>query len=82
MKSGRREDKAVLCPFYTEEASQIIFCEGIEPDTTVHVAFSSKALKSNFKHRFCESQRYEKCRIARMLALKYEEEEKENGGDR
>ena len=75
MKSGRRADKAVLCPFYKEEDSQIIFWEGVESDTTTHVAFSSKAQIKNYKHRFCECDRYKRCRIARMLLQKYEEEE-------
>ena len=77
MKTGRRADKAVLCPFYNEESAQIIFCEGIEPDTTTHIAFSSKAHIKNYKHRYCENQRYKRCWIARMLTLKYEEEENE-----
>lgn len=75
MKAGRREDREVLCPFYTEESAQVIFCEGIEPDTTIHIAFPTKTHIKDYKHRFCESQRYKKCRIARMLLLKYEEEE-------
>lgn len=74
MKAGRRASKNVFCPFYNEEDRQTIFCEGLEPGTAVHLAFSTQPQLKAYKKRFCECTRYDKCLIAQMLAKKYEEE--------
>lgn len=74
MKKGRMVSKSVICPFYTEEDRQTIFCEGLEPGTSVHLAFSTPPLLKTYKKRFCECTRYKKCLIAQMLFKKYEED--------
>ena len=75
MKSKRRADKSVLCPFYSEEDAQMILCEGVEDNTSLHLAFGSPACLKAYKHRFCCGTKFKKCRIARMLYQKYEEED-------
>ena len=57
------------CPFYKEEDRNIIYCEGLTDSSRIHNAFSSDA--AGYKEQFC-CDRWEDCRIAKMLWAKYE----------
>ena len=70
----RNVTKSVLCPFYQSDERQIIYCEGVEPDTRIHLAFSSSPQLVCYRKRFCERE-YRRCRIADMLLRKWEEDE-------
>lgn len=70
----RKVTKSVLCPYYQSDEKQIIYCEGVEPDTRIHLAFSSSPQLKCYRKRFCEGS-YNRCRIADMLNKKWDEEE-------
>lgn len=74
MKSKRKADKSVICPFYSEEEAQKIICEGLEPGTAVHLTFASPSLLREHKHKFCCKDSFKQCRLAQTLFKKYEEE--------
>lgn len=57
--------KNVECPFYHSEDAQKIYCDGVKPGTSVHLAFGSKTDKKEYKEKFCKSE-YCSCKIARM----------------
>lgn len=73
MKSKRMVSAYVVCPFYRDEDKQMIRCEGLERDTSIHLAFASHDQLRDYKHRYCNLQ-YGACRIAQMLEGKYESE--------
>ena len=52
------------CPFYRAEERNMIYCEGVEDNSSIHNAFAGSAEK--YKTRYCCGD-WEKCRIAKML---------------
>lgn len=68
----RQMSSNVVCPFYHFEERQIIYCEGVEKNTAIHLAFASPPQLRDYKKRFCETE-YCNCRIADMLERKWDE---------
>ena len=64
----------VTCPYYEHEGPQMIYCEGVEPHTVLHLAFEGKDKMREYRKNFCESG-YNKCMIAQMLNRKWDYEE-------
>jgi hypothetical protein len=65
--------KDVVCPYYKYEAPQMVYCEGVEDNTALHLAFASKqGLKVYMGAKCCRSWR--DCMIAQMLNRKYDYE--------
>lgn len=67
-------DACAKCPFYLHEERQVIYCEGVEDNTTTHIAFASCTDCRTYKTDFCKGK-WEQCRVAGMLLRKYEETE-------
>ena len=72
----------VLCPFYKDclRGTQSIKCEGVEPNSTIHLAFGNKVHLSLYMDKYC-CKDYKSCRVAEMLFKKYEDEDKDGGLD-
>ena len=65
----------VQCPFYHSEEAQKIHCEGIEgKGTSLHNVFGDRNELRRYKERYCCGN-YEKCKLAKMLTSKYDEDE-------
>lgn len=65
--------KDVMCPYYKYEAPQMIYCEGVDDSTALHLAFPTKSgLKAYLRDKCCS--RWKECMIARMLNRKYDYE--------
>ena len=66
----------VLCPFYKDcpRGKQSIICEGVESNSTIHLAFGNKVHLSLYMDKYCCND-YESCRVAEMLFKKYEDED-------
>ena len=65
--------KDVVCPYYKYEAPQMIYCEGVDDNTALHLAFDDKGrMKGYIKARCCH--RWKDCLIAQMLNRKYDYE--------
>lgn len=63
--------KDVVCPYYKYEAPQMIYCEGVDDNTALHLAFDAKdRMKGYIKARCCN--RWKECLIAQMLNRKYD----------
>ena len=63
----------VRCPYYKYEGPQMIYCEGVVKDSSLHLAFSSKTQMRDYRKQMCEGC-YNKCLIAQMLNRKYDYE--------
>lgn len=70
--SNKHEDHLVQCPYYKTNASQVIYCEGLEDGMAIHMAFASHAQLIDYKGRFCRRMNYGACPLARILEEKYE----------
>lgn len=56
----------VICPFYKYENRFVIFCQGIEEDTVLHLAFPKPSSCFEFKERYCRKN-HTACPIHKML---------------
>lgn len=66
-------DILVKCPYYKGEVKQMLFCEGVQDGSAIHLAFDTKPNLKAYKNRFCKSC-YNKCLLAEMLNRKYDYE--------
>lgn len=67
------KDIYALCPFYRRAEKQMIFCEGVEDNSTIHIAFASAKRKEAYKKQYCDSG-YRDCLVSQMLERKYDEQ--------
>lgn len=67
----RYVSKYAICPFYHNEDTLVIYCEGVTDDTVIHLAFSKKEDKQEYKKVLCCTPQYGKCLLAKMLDSKY-----------
>ena len=63
--------KDVVCPYYKFEAPQMIYCEGVEDQTTLHLAFATRQGKKVYVRENCMDC-WKGCLIAKMLNRKYD----------
>ena len=71
MKRGQYVAKSALCPFYKREDQQMIVCDGVEPNSTTHLAFSNASECRAYKQKHCRNE-YTECEVYRMLEVVYE----------
>lgn len=70
-------DKWVRCPFYGRDDSNGIICEGVQDNTALRLMFQDKhggkqaEAKRCYMETYCMGK-YQYCRLARMLEMKYE----------
>lgn len=64
-------DVLVKCPYYKGEVNQLLFCEGVQDGSAIHLAFDTKTNLKEYKNRFCK-RCYNQCLIAEMLNRKYD----------
>ena len=72
-----REARAasIVCPFYIRDTQYALVCEGQIKGTENHARFATQDAKERYLKGVCSSFRYRRCRIARSLQLRYDEEE-------
>ena len=63
--------KDVVCPYYKYEAPQMVYCEGVEDNTALHLAFAQKDDKKAYMQCKCRDK-WRSCMIAQMLNRKYD----------
>ena len=64
-----------LCPFYKSESAQKIYCEGLFPDSAVHMAFGTPDQRRGYEKLYCKSWKYEDCPLAKAHDKRYQEAE-------
>ena len=72
MKKNQYHSKTIICPFYKKEEKQVIYCCGILPNTSTHIAFGNALESSRYKCDKCRKN-YESCLIYQMLSHTQEE---------
>lgn len=65
----------IVCPFFkdTRNNDQSIVCEGVKPNTSIHITFKDKPQQKEYTEELC-CNNYKQCLISKMLFKKYEEE--------
>ena len=59
-----------VCPFYKHESRQVIYCEGVEDGTVLHLAFANPSDSLEYKKKYCRCD-HNQCQISKMLKLLY-----------
>lgn len=65
-----RQDVLVKCPYYKGEEKQMIFCEGVQEGSAIHLAFGSSTNLKEYKNHFCKGC-WSQCRLAEMNNRKW-----------
>ena len=69
--------KNAVCPHYRHEDSQVIYCDGVNDNSVIHVAFASKSESLAYKMSMCR-ENFGKCRVYRMLSDMYDDQKGKN----
>ena len=63
----------VVCPFYKSQAGNLIYCEGVYEDSSIHMAFSSPQEREMFQDRACKTMNYAReCSVAMAHGIAWE----------
>ena len=54
-----RADVLVKCPYYKFEEKQMIFCEGVQEGSAIHLAFDTPSNLKEYKNHFCKGCYYD-----------------------
>lgn len=65
--------KDAICPFYHHEDKQVIYCDGIVPDSVIHLAFANNTDAKAYKVKYCRNC-YNECLISQLLEEVCEDE--------
>lgn len=65
--------KDAICPFYRHEDTQVIYCDGIVPNSVIHLAFANKTDAKEYKVKYCRKC-YNQCPISNLLEEVIEDE--------
>lgn len=65
--------KDIACPYYKHEDTQMVYCEGVDDNTALHLAFATKKEKKSYIEGKCKNC-WSGCMIAQMLNRKYDYE--------
>jgi len=49
------ENPYVKCPYYKYERQAVIYCEGAEQGSCIHMAFAAGTRRKEYKKQFCEN---------------------------
>lgn len=64
------ESMKAVCPYYKHENRFVIFCQGIDEESVLHLAFPKPSSCLEFKNKYCRKN-YAQCSIHNMLINKY-----------
>ena len=65
-----RQDVLVKCPYYKGEDKQVLFCEGVQEGTKLHLAFDTVPNIKEYKKQFCKGC-YNRCIVADAMNRKW-----------
>lgn len=64
------QDTIVKCPFYKGERRQLIYCEGVQEGSSIHMGFDTQDNFRDYKSCFCKGD-YNQCLIAQAMNRKW-----------
>lgn len=69
-------DKSIVCPFYSQEETLKLHCEGYSSGTRIHLCFDCKERMKAHKKKYCHSiVGSTECPIFPVIMKQYEGEE-------
>lgn len=70
-KLNVNENPYVQCPYYKYERQAVIYCEGAEDGSNIHMAFSAGSQRKSYEKRYCEAC-WKDCMVADALNRKWD----------
>lgn len=70
-KREKDENPYVKCPYYKCETGCVIYCEGVQKDCSIHMAFATRQQKMEYQNRLCKSE-WKNCMIAQAQNRRYD----------
>lgn len=61
-----RVSAKAICPYYLHEDTQVVYCEGIQRGSVLHLAFANRTYAKEYKESRCQRD-WKKCPMAQML---------------
>lgn len=71
VKRNQYRSKTAACPFYKREDRQMIFCDGVTENSSVHLAFGNDIDCKEYKVAHCRMD-FHKCPVYKMLEEMYD----------
>ena len=62
-KRNSDENVFVKCPYYKCETQCVVFCEGVEENCCIHLAFATKPQRKEYERIYCQKD-WTECMIA------------------
>lgn len=69
--SSKYVSDAAVCPFYSHEATDAVWCQGLYEDTAMKLFFKQGERASEHKYDFCRGN-WKGCPVAQMLEKEYD----------
>ena len=73
--SKKAPSPVAICPFYKDTGKQMIYCEGLEANSSIHNAFAIPERRRQYELEYCKTWQYESCDIAKMHIERYKAKE-------
>ena len=70
LKKNRTDNPYVICPYFKSECKETVFCEGVEENNSIHLAFATPDRRRNYQERFCKCN-WKRCLVAEILNRKW-----------
>ena len=64
-------DAEITCPYYKNREKQLIYCEGVQDGTALHIAFATPQQLKDYRMKYCRGC-WKNCLIAGMLNRKWD----------
>ena len=52
-RQSKRQCHLAKCPYYKCESRNMVFCEGVQAGSTIHMAFENAQQKRSYEEQFC-----------------------------
>jgi hypothetical protein len=72
MSELSKDSKLVKCPFFKGQDTLKLFCEGIQPNSSIILSFISRGEKDAYRIRYCQ-QCYRYCKVYYLNDTKYDD---------
>lgn len=72
MSDLNKDSKLVKCPFYKGQDNLKLYCEGVQPNSSIILSFTTKNEKDGYRIHYCQ-QSYRYCKVYYLNDTKYDD---------
>lgn len=75
MSEINKDSKLVKCPFYKGQDNLKLYCEGIQPNSSIILSFANRTDKDGHRIQYCQNK-YRYCKVYFLNDTKYDDDGK------